>query len=67
MKQDKWTSSTGNLPRKRRNITENILNAALNTKQTKTGLITLKDVQQRVLFYSLYPAICEFKQHLRML
>ena len=29
--QDKWTSSTGNLPRKCRDITEQLLKAALNT------------------------------------
>ena len=35
--QNKWTSSTGNLPSKRRDITEQLLKAALNTNQPESS------------------------------
>ena len=38
-RQDEWTSSTGNLNRKRFDISETLLKSALNTKQSFHGVL----------------------------
>ena len=44
--QDKWTSSSGKLPRKRRDITEKMLKAVKNPYTKKSCSLTLSHIQQ---------------------